>query len=579
MLLGLDYIIWVVLVLYLVGMLALGWWSRRRAASQSGYLMGDRRFGVPMMVMHAFGAGTNPGDAAGVISGSVQHGASGVWVSWLWMFGTPFYWLIAPLVRRMRCLTLADYFEERFGRGAAALYILVASIGMVICLASVLLATTSTVQGMMGRSTTPDADAWFLGILIVSTATFTVYCYWGGIVAAIRTDFVQGLMMIVLSFLAVPAALSMPSVGGLSGMRETLAAASVGSQNDLLSIFDPTRFDLVVVLLLCIQAPLSAMALPHLITVCGAGKTEWEGRMGFAGGNMLKRICTIGWAILGLAWLAHLIQQGVPVNSQVADAAFGDSIRELLSPVAQGLMLACIMAAAMSSGNAFQVTVAGLFSENLYRRYLHPTASDHQALMVTKVVGLLYVLVSLLMAIALRSLVAAIMAYFTILALVGISTAMGILWRRMNQAGMYAATLLAASVYLYTRYRMPEAIAAAEAVPLDWAVYLLTQHGEAVKIGAPLVAGVLGGILGSLATRPPDPAVIDRFFTKIYTPIGQEDRLSQTLEQAVPPDQQWITWGGLWIVKPSRQSWVGFLVFLGLCIGCVATMLALLRAW
>jgi Na+/proline symporter len=77
-----------------------------------------------------------------------------------------------------RFLTLADYFEERFGRGAAAVYILFASIGMVICLASVLLATTSTVQGMMGRSTTPDADAWFLGILIVSTATFTVYCYW-----------------------------------------------------------------------------------------------------------------------------------------------------------------------------------------------------------------------------------------------------------------------------------------------------------------------------------------------------------------------------------------------------------------
>lgn len=577
MLLGLETTIWIVLLLYLLGMLGLGWWSRRRAGSQSGYLMGDRRFGSPMMVMHAFGAGTNPGDAAGVISGSVQTGASGVWVSWLWMFGTPFYWLIAPLVRRMRCLTLADYFEERFGRGAAALYILVASVGMVICLASVLLATTSTVQGMMGRATTPDADAWFLGILIVSTVTFTIYCYWGGIVAAIRTDFIQGLMMIVLSFMAVPAALSMPSVGGLSGMRETLAAASQGSENNLLSIFDPTRFDWAVVLLLCIQAPLSAMALPHLITVCGAGKTEWEGRMGFAGGNMLKRICTIGWAILGLAWLAHLIQQGVEIDSQVADAAFGDSIRALLSPFAQGLMLACIMAAAMSSGNAFQVTVAGLFSENLYRRYLHPAASDHQALMVTKVVGLVYVLVSLLMAIAMRNLVAAIMAYFTILALVGISTAMGILWRRMNQAGMYVATFMAGGVYVYARLDMPGAIELAEWLSWDSLGYLLTQHGPAVRIGAPIAAGILGGIAGSLLTRPPDPEVIERFFTKIYTPIGQEDRLHLPLDQVVPPAQRWITWGGLWIVKPSRQSWVGFLVFLGLCVACVLTMLALLR--
>jgi Na+/proline symporter len=558
MLLGLDYTIWAVLAAYLVAMLALGWWSRRRASSQSGYLMGDRTFGTPMMVMHAFGAGTNPGDAAGVISGSVQAGASGVWVSWLWMFGTPFYWLIAPLVRRMRCLTLADYFEERFGRGASALYILVASIGMVVCLASVLLATTSTVQGMMGKTSVPDAEAWFLGILIVSTFTFTVYCYWGGIVAAIRTDFVQGLMMIVLSFLAVPAALNLPSVGGLSGMRQTLAAASQSQPNDLLSIFDPNGFDLWVVLLLCIQAPLSAMALPHLVTVCGAGRTEWEGRMGFAGGNMLKRICTIGWAILGLAWLAHLIQQGTVVDNRVADAAFGDSLRSLLPPVLQGLMLACIMAAAMSSGNAFQVTVAGLFSENLYRRYVDPKASDHSALMVTKITGVLYVLVSLLMAIVLRSVVAAIMAYFTILALVGISTAMGILWRRMNQTGMYAATLLAAAVYLYTRYGRFE-------------------FPAAVAIGAPLAAGVLGGIVGSLLTRPPQPEVIDRFFTKIYTPIGQEHLLGKSLDLAVPAADRWLTFGGLFIVKPSRESWVGFSVFLGLCVACVLVMLALLR--
>ncbi|MFO8027095.1 MAG: hypothetical protein R6U56_05485, partial [Opitutales bacterium] len=60
--LGLDPVIWWVMALYLVSMLALGWWSRRRASSQSGYLMGDRKFGSAMMMMHGFGAGTNPGD-------------------------------------------------------------------------------------------------------------------------------------------------------------------------------------------------------------------------------------------------------------------------------------------------------------------------------------------------------------------------------------------------------------------------------------------------------------------------------------------------------------------------------------
>lgn len=557
--LGLDPVIWWVMALYLVSMLALGWWSRRRASSQSGYLMGDRKFGSAMMMMHGFGAGTNPGDAAGVVSGSVQTGASGVWASWLWMFGTPFYWLIAPLVRRMRCLTLAGFFEERFGRGAAVLYILVAGIAMVVCLASVLLATTSTVQGMMGKASGPNAEAWFYGIIFVLTITFTIYCYWGGIVAAIRTDFIQGLMIVALSFMAVPAALSLPSVGGLSGMRATLATASAASgEADLLSIFDPVRFDLWVVLLLCIQAPLSAMALPHLITVCGAGKSEWEGRFGFAGGNMLKRICTIGWSVLGLAWLAHLIQQGVDIDYTLADSAFGDAIRMVLSPVMQGLMLACIMAASMSSGNAFQVTVAGLFSENIYRRYVRPDATDHQAWMATKVFGLIYVAASVLVAILMRSVVAAIMAYFTILALVGISTALGILWRRMNQAGMYGATALSSATYVIAR--------------LD----ILDLH-SAVGIGAPLVAGILGGVVFSLLTPPPDMRKVDRFFTKIYTPVGQDDKLDQSLDEAVPPAQRWLTRGGLFVVKPSRESWVGFLVFLGLCVACLIFMQWLLR--
>ncbi|MHC4112388.1 MAG: sodium:solute symporter family transporter [Planctomycetota bacterium] len=127
--LGLHYTIWIILVLYFAGMLLMGWWSKRGAHSQEGYLLGNRQFGTPMMIMHAFGAGTHPGNVAGVMSEGVVSGASSIWVSWMWMFGTPFYWLIAPIIRRMRCLTMADFFRERFGRSASILYIIVAAVG------------------------------------------------------------------------------------------------------------------------------------------------------------------------------------------------------------------------------------------------------------------------------------------------------------------------------------------------------------------------------------------------------------------------------------------------------------------
>ena len=581
--LGLHYAIWIVLALYFAGMLLLGWWSKRGIHDREGFLLGKRQFGVSMMVMHAFGAGTHPGDVAGVTSKTVQRGASGIWSSWMWMFGTPFYWLIAPIVRRMRCLTLADFFEERYGRAAAALYVVVAMIGMTIAGASILLATTRTVQGMMGPKA--GSDAWFFGILLISTAVFMVYSYWGGIVAAIRTDMIQGLMIIALSFIAIPAAMNLPEVGGLSGAKKTIAAArarfesaklapaatsaapttasiapgpspDTATTEATLSLFDPKYFSLWAVLILCINAPFSMMAQPHLMSVSAAGRTEWEGRVGFTYGNILKRICTMGWCILGLCWLAYLLQTSRAIPH--VDAAFGDSVRELLHPLLQGLMLACVMAAAMSSGDALQVTIGGLFSQNVYRPYIRPHADEEHYVRVTRYAGLVVIAAAVVFAILMRAsgVVETILDYFKITAAAGVSVVLGILWRRMNSGGVYVSTLAAGVVFIVTRY--------------------VLKLPQAATTGLPLAAGILGGIVGSLVTRPPKREVIEEFFGKIYTPIGQEDKLGLPLDQAVPPEKRLLTCGGLFIVKPSRQSWVGFLLTLAICLACVGAMWALL---
>ena len=549
--LGLHYAIWIVLALYFAGMLLMGWWSKRGIHNQEGYLLGNRQFGVTMMIMHAFGAGTHPGNVAGVMSQAVVSGASSIWVSWMWLFGTPFYWIIAPVIRRMRCLTMADFFRQRFGKAASVLYIIVAAAGMIVFLAGVLLATTRTVQGMMGKATTAESEFWFFGILFVSTAVFIIYSYWGGIIAAIRTDMIQGFMIIALSFIAIPAALNLSEVGGLAGMRATLGAQDI----DYMSLFDPKGFSLLTVLLLCINAPLTALAFPHLMSVCAAGKTEWEGRVGFTYGNILKRICTIGWCVLGLCWLAYLLKTGSEIHR---DAAFGDSIRALLSPVLQGVMLACVMAAAMSSGDAVQVTVAGLFSQNIYREYINPNADEKRLVHVTRIIGIAIALLGLGAAILMRfNLVKAILDYFNILSLVGISTAMGILWRRMNTTGMFSSTILASATFLVSRY--------------------VLDCSRDVTIGVPIVVGVLAGVIGSLVTKPPKREKIEKFFTKIYVPIGQEEKLELPLEEAVPQSSRWYTAGGLFMVKPSRQSWVGFLVTLGICLACVLVMLVILK--
>jgi hypothetical protein len=128
----------------------------------------------------------------------------------------------------------------------------------------------------------------------------------------------------------------------------------------------------------------------------------------------------------------------------------------------------------------------------------------------------------------------------------------------MNTTGVFACIISAALAFILARY--------------------VFQCDRAVVTGVPIATGLIFGIVASLLTRRPDPEQVDRFFSKIYTPVGSEDQLGQSLDEAVPPSDRLITAGGLFIVKPARQSWVGFLAVLGACIACVLIMLALLKA-
>ena len=106
MIFGLHILDAIVVVVYLLGITALGIWSGRKVRGTSEFFM-PRRFGKGMMMMHAFGTGTASDQAVVVSSGTFKNGLSGIWFQWLWMFNTPFYWLIAPIFRRLRANTTA----------------------------------------------------------------------------------------------------------------------------------------------------------------------------------------------------------------------------------------------------------------------------------------------------------------------------------------------------------------------------------------------------------------------------------------------------------------------------------------
>ena len=310
----------------------------------------------------------------GVIAKTYTNGLSGIWYQWLWLFGTPFYWFIAPVVRRMRALTNADYFELRFGRGIATLYCGVAVLIGVVTMATMLRGSGKIIEATTGGHFPLE---WGVGTM---TVLFVIYGVAGGLAAAVMTDFIQGLLTIVLSFLILPFALM--KVGGFSGLHEKI------TDPHMFSLVAPGDINTFYVLMIAINSLFTIVGQSIIQAVCGAGKSELDSRIGFTFGNFIKRFCTIAWCFTGLCAVVLYPHLEDP------DTAFGMAAYDLLPkilPGLLGLLIASVLASVMSTCDVLMNATAGLLTNNVYRRYLAPNREELHYVNFGRVVSVLVV--------------------------------------------------------------------------------------------------------------------------------------------------------------------------------------------
>ena len=146
---GLSIIDILVIVLYFSGIVFIGFRAMRNIRSQEDYFLGGRRFGKLIQVFAAFGQGTSADSAVGTATTTYNNGASGIWSALLYLWGTPIYWLTSPWYRRLRVLTLGDFFEERYGsKRMAGFYAVIASLFLMSFIAIGMKSVTVTVLGI-----------------------------------------------------------------------------------------------------------------------------------------------------------------------------------------------------------------------------------------------------------------------------------------------------------------------------------------------------------------------------------------------------------------------------------------------
>jgi Na+/proline symporter len=547
---GLHPLDGLVLVVYLVGITALGIWMARRSVTD--YFM-PRRFGKAMMITYAFGTGTASDQAVAVASATFSLGLSGIWYQWLWLFATPFYWLIAPIMRRLRAVTTADAFHLRYDQSVALLFALVGMANMAVKIGLMLKGSAALLDSATGGTVNAN---WAIAI---TTALFVFYGAAGGLGSAIVTDFVQGLLTIVFSVMLLPYV--MQAVGGMQGIRHSIADPA------MLALVAPGEIGLFFIVMMAMQVLVGIVGQPFIMGVCGAGRTEMDGRVGFMAGNFVKRLCTIAWCLTALAAVAWYGNRGVDLATIKPDNVYGDIARAFLPPGLMGVFLAALLAGMMSACSSFMISSAALFTGNIYQP-LRPSRSRRHYIGVGRCAMVVTVAGGVAFAYWVPDVIAALKIWFRIAPMMGIVFWLGLLWRRMTVAGAWAATLAGFSAWYLVTTRgfveFAQRLPHADALRLVW-----IESGRAAHIYEPwtitcyLSAAVVAGIVVSLLTPSVAKEKLDRFYDLTRTPIAPGENIEEpcTLPAGVvPPPRRMLTTAlGLELPLPSRTSLLGFL--------------------
>lgn len=363
--------LWGFLIAYTVGMIGLGFWTKRWINDDEDFMVAGRGLswrlqGIGMTAIIIAGTTGATVGAIGYASGYVAH-----WWITAWILAVTIgAFTIAPFARRTGGVTLTEWFEANFGKWVRVVAGLALATGLLFSPLANILGGSLILSGLMGI--TPETAIMILGF------SGLVYLYLGGMWATVFSDLVQ----FALFFLAFVGGTLWVVLSDTSALSEVPDGFFNPLPHDGFSAFNWTAG--------------SAVGLFFLMFCLAFGGTYWH--RGAAARS--PREATKGW-LLGAALaipfaivmpLAGMYIRGQGISLDEPQQAFGVFIGQLPA-VAAGAMLAGILAATMSTVEVGVVAgVSVLFRDVIERGRgvkFSPAASVRWIRAITVVYGVL----------------------------------------------------------------------------------------------------------------------------------------------------------------------------------------------
>lgn len=434
----------IAIIIYMTGMLGIGYYSYKRTSDLSDYMLGGRNLGPAVTALSAGASDMSGWLMLGLPGAMFSQGISAAWIVIGLSLGAYCNWLyVAPRLRAYteiadNSITIPAYIGNRFEDSSRILRLVS---GFVIIVFFTFYVSSGLVSGAVLFQNSFNVDyhsgLWIVGGVVVA------YTLFGGFLAVSITDFVQGLIMV--STLVMVPLVTIYATGGLGDSFNTIQSISP----TYLDFFKGTTFLGVVSLF---GWGLGYFGQPHIIIRFMAISSVKELVKARRIGMTWMIFSVVGAMFTGLIGIAYFAKKGITLADP--ETVFLELGKLLFHPFITGIVLSAILAAIMSTISSQLLVTSSSLTEDLYSLFRR-TASDKELVMVGRLCVLIVAVVAVLIAYQRNE---------TILNLVGYAWAgfgasfgpvilLSLYWKRMNKWGALAGMIAGSgTVILWTRF-------------------------------------------------------------------------------------------------------------------------------
>jgi sodium/proline symporter len=427
-------------VAYLLIIIAIGVYASRFSSEGiSNFFIGGRKMGLVVVALSSVVSGRSAWLLLGVTGMAYTMGLSALWAVMGYTLAELFLFLYyAPRIRRFSeqydCITVPDFFSERFGDQTGTVRIVVV---FIIILFMVAYVSAQFVAG--GKAFHTSFHISENQGLIITTIIILFYTMLGGFLAVSLTDTIQGVFMIIA--LIVLPVIAISHVGGVADFYQLTRTIDNGQ------FLNPMAMGLGSMIGF-LGIGLGSPGNPHIIARYMSIQDPEKLKAVAVVGTLANVVMAFGALVTGMA--GRLFYDNITLlPGQDTEAIYPLMASIHLHPVMFGVVIASIFAAIMSTADSQLLVAASALVRDVYEKLLCKDKPIPQKTLV--LYSRLTVLILVIMALLLAMLAESLIFWLVLFAWAGLGAAFGptsilaLFWKKTTKAGVIAGMITGAS--------------------------------------------------------------------------------------------------------------------------------------